>query len=86
MLWEGPLVESHDLALENAGHASVKPASITLIEPIFSLSVRIAGAGHTVSSGIGQFTESDSREQVNPPRRGLHCSQPLRTPSLSTVE
>lgn len=46
----GPLVESHDLALENAGHAAAKPASITLTEPIFSLSVRIAGAGHTFSA------------------------------------
>lgn len=62
MLWEGPLVKSHDLALENAGHAAVKPASITLIETIFSLSVRIAGAGHTLSAQASANSLSQTLE------------------------
>lgn len=39
---------------------------------------------HFVSSGIDPFTESDPRGQVNPSRRGPHCLQPRRTPTLDS--
>lgn len=63
------LVKSHDLALENAGHAAVKPVSASHSLKLFSLSVRIA-TGHTLSAQASATTESNSREQVNPSKEG----------------